>query len=214
MKLNNEKRTKKSKPKKSKATGEKETADGALSYSGPFRPPINLAARKKYTTLLNYATQTISSDAAGVITGNVGIGNPSGAASWTKLAAVFDEFRVLSCVIQYNPVDRYDAPLAITTAVSQPPLLILIDRDSSASPASVATASGYESCKQVGLSDPFMITYRMNGVREATFVTTSTPTNSPARGFEWIASASSSTVSVTFGYLFISWLVQFRGMSV
>jgi hypothetical protein len=213
MKLNNEKRIKKSK-KSTARTTEKETPDGALSYKGPLRPPINLAGRKKYTTLLNYATQTISSDAAGAITGNVGIGNPSGAASWTKLAAVFDEFRVLSCIIQYNPVDRYDAPLAITTSVSQPPLLVLIDRDSSASPASVASASGYESCKQVGLSDPWVITYRMNGIREATFVTTGTPTSSPARGFEWIASAASSTVSSTFGYLFISWLVQFRGMSV
>jgi len=209
-------------PKNNKKRGNRKRKNGrkagsstnSLVYTGPYRPLQNIAGTRSVISVLNYATQTIASDGAGAIAGNIGIGNPSGAASWAKLAAVYDEFRVLSCRIQFNPVDRYDAPLAVTTSVNQPPLLVLIDRDSSNTPANAAAAAGYESCRQVSLSDPWVVGYKMAGVREAVFVTTATPTSSPARGFEWISNAPSATISTTFGYLFLTWLVQFRGIDV
>jgi hypothetical protein len=184
----------------------------SLRYLGPLKIPATSDNRRLTVGQLHYAGTGISSSAAGVISGNIGIGNPSGASAWAAFAALYDEFRVLSFHVEYTPYDRYSAPLAVTTSIVEPALLIAIDRDSAATPTTVGQLASYESCRQVSLADPFTMSYRMDGVREAVWVTTASPSGSPARGFEWIGTATSATNSYFFGNLFVTWIVQFRGV--
>jgi hypothetical protein len=184
----------------------------SITYRGPCKIPSTTDNRRITVGQLHYAATGISSSAAGVISGNIGIGNPSGASAWAAFAALYDEFRVLAFVVEFTPYDRYSAPLAVTTSVVEPALLIAIDRDSAATPTTVGQLASYESCRQVSLSDPFRMEYKMDGVREATWVTTASPSSSPARGFEWIGTANSATNSYFFGNLFATWIVQFRGV--
>jgi hypothetical protein len=184
----------------------------SLTYRGPLKIPSTLDNRRLTVGQLHYAGTGISSSAAGVISGNIGIGNPSGASAWAAFAALYDEFRVLSFVVEFTPYDRYSAPLAVTTSIVEPALLIAIDRDSAATPTTLGQLAAYESCRQVSLSDPFRMHYKMDGVREATWVTTASPSSSPARGFEWIGTSNSATNSYFFGNLFCTWIVQFRGV--
>jgi hypothetical protein len=183
----------------------------AITYRGPLTSTGIRQQDHTYTAPLHYSL-AISSSAAGAISGNVDTGNPSGGSGWSTLATVWDEFRVLSARVYYQPVDRYDAPLAVTTAVNQPPLLIALDRDSSATPGSIAVIQAYESCRMVSLSDPWTISWKMDGVVEAEFITTAAPTGSRSRGFIYLALSNSATINTTFGYIFVTFLVQFRGL--
>jgi hypothetical protein len=183
----------------------------AISYRGPLSTTGMKQQDHTYTAPLHYSS-ALSSSAAGAISGNIDMGNPSGGSGWSTLAGVWDEFRVLGAKVKYVPVDRYDAPVAVTTSVNQPPLLVAIDRDSSATPSTTAQIQAYESCDIHGLSDPFSLSWKMDGVVEAEFVTTAAPTGSRSRGLIWLGVANSATVSTTFGYWFITFLVQFRGL--
>lgn len=209
---------KRTKTRKNKSKRSRGRNNGGLSnpdslrYNGPLKMPSTRDNRRMTVGQLHYAATGISSSAAGVISGNIGIGNPNGASSWAAFAGLYDEFRVLSALIEYTPYDRYSSPLAVTTSVVEPALLIAIDRDSSATPTSVGQIAAYESCRQVSLADPFRMSYKMDGVREAVWVTTAAPTGSPARGFLWIGTANSATNSYFFGNLFVTYLVQFRGV--
>jgi len=156
---------------------------------------------------------TVSSTAGFVVSGNIDTGNPSNASGWTNLATVYDEFRVVAAEIQYHPVDRYDAPLSVTTTVNYPPILAAIDRDSSATPATTTAIQEYESCRMFGAQDPFMLSWKADGIDEMDFNTTATPSSSKPRGFIWICANNAGVASTTFGYLFITFVVEFRGVN-
>jgi len=181
-----------------------------IIYTGPYKLPAASTNETVTTETLHFQGGTIASTAAGAIQSSVNIGDPSGSGAWAKFAAIYDEYRILSALIEYQPVDRYDAPLAVTVAINQPPLLIAVDRDSNPGVISASSISAYESCRMVNLSDPFSIGMKMNGVREAAWQTTAGP-SIVARGFVWSATTGSATVSTTFGYFLISWIIQFRG---
>jgi hypothetical protein len=186
----------------------------SINYTGPTKLQSFEDNARTTCIQMHLGTTGISSTAGGVISGNISFGNPSSAAAWSAAAALYDEFRVLSCVIEYKPYDRYSAPLAVTTAVVEPVCFIAIDRDSSATPTSVDIITGYESCQMVSLSDPWKVSYKMSGVREAAFVTTASPASSPTRGFLWLSNQISGTDSYFFGLLFVTWIIQFRGVDV
>lgn len=185
-------------------------APSALVYSGPFATASTRQNTNVFSLIL-HGVFTVSSDGAGVIAGNINTANPSSTGRWAALATQFDEFRPLAGRVTFQPVDRYDAPLAVTVAINQPPLLTAIDRDSSTTPSSTSVVVNYESCKMRCLSDPFSMSWKMNGIADATWITTATPSNVKPKGFIWIGETSSATINTTFGYLLVDYIIQFRG---
>lgn len=183
----------------------------SLSYNGPI---IQRGTKQQdhTVTVRIHGIQTISSDAAGAIAGSFNSGNPSTFTNWSSLAADWDEFRILGSRWHYEPVDRYDAPLAITTSVSQPPLLFALDRDSASAPGTTGAILVYEDVELYCLSDPFTRSWTMDGPEEANWITTNSPSSSKPRGWLWIAQGASSTINTTFGFALVTLLVQFKGV--
>jgi len=154
--------------------------------------------------VLSLATQ-VSSNGSGIINNTFGLQNPSSFPGWSNLAAVYDEYRVLSAKIQWIPVNGYNKVVATQTCAT--PLYVVMDRDSVTTLASVTSACVYDSVKAFDLERPFTYAkYKMNGAREATFQTTASPANLGA----YALFSNNLTASLAYGTIFMQMLVQFR----
>lgn len=150
-------------------------------------------------------TQTvmITTSAGGVI--NTVIASAlSNFLSYSSAAALFDEFRMLSCICSYTP----SVENAVINLVSYTPCVSVVDRDSATALTSYAGGMDAESAHSFALNKRDVQIYRMNGsgLGESTF------TSSAIQNFIWIKYYSSSLTGTTnYGQATMRALFQFRG---
>jgi len=175
-----------------------------LKYSGPARPLAVIEQTQLVTKLMSLSF-VISSNGSGVINNTFGLQNPSSFSNWADMAGVYDEYRVLSATIKYVPSNGYNKVVATQTCLT--PLFVVLDRDSVTTLATTTAALAYDSVEMFDLERPFTYSkYKMNGAREATFITTAAPANLGAYCF-W---ANNLTASLQYGTVLMQMLVQFR----
>ncbi len=173
-------------------------------YNGPFIPRAIKTQTQLVEKILNLST-TISSNGSGVINNTFGLQNPSSFAQWASYASVFDEYRVLAARIKYIPSNGYNKVVATQTCLT--PLYVVLDRDSVTTLATVTQAITYDSCEMYDLERPFVYAkFKMNGVRESTFITTAAPTN--LGGYSFFS--NNLTATQQYGTILMTMLVQFR----
>ncbi len=187
----------------------RELPDTALRYSGPYILPQDKQGKTlKSLTLHNSAN--VVAGAAGSISYSFNIGDPSGANAWNEAAALFDEFRVLSCRVEFLPYNPYNGALAVGTAITQTPLIVAFDRDSTPASPTAAQCQGYGSAHYEMSSNRFIgLDYKMEGPEEAVWVTTASPGSSKSRGF-LLAGINAVTNNLPVGAACYTWIVQFR----
>ncbi len=183
-------------------------ADGpsanSLVYRGPFVPRPIVMQEQLVLKCLKLATD-ITSTGAGVINNTFGLQNPSSFPAWTNLAAEFDEYRVLAAKLTFTPSNGYNKVVATQTCVT--PIFVVLDRDSVSTLATRNAALFYDSCKMFDLERPFVFAaWKMNGAREATFLTTASPTNLGCYAFF----ANNLSATLQYGTVLFELLVQFR----
>jgi hypothetical protein len=187
-------------------------SDRVLDYRGPLKIPRGI--EQDQPVLANLFVQlALASGAGGVIATEYDDGM-SAYAGWGAYSANYDEYRVLGIQVEYFPNNRYSK-----TTVTCTPVFSVVDRDSTGVLTSATQATSYESCRILSLEDPWTdrrdyagsacqpIQLHMRGVRDAAYITTATTT--PTKAIKLYASGLS--VSTTYGLIFVTALVQFRG---
>lgn len=171
------------------------------TYSGPIVRRIERQAKDTKTIVLTEFV-TVASSGAGVIN-LVQAGNPSTASNWADTNTVWGEYRLLGFTCFFMPFNRYSKT---TTNVS--PTAVVVDRRNSTALTSLANAAAHASCQMKSLEDPWSITIKMDGEEEANFLAVSSP-----NAFQWLKFyATGLTISTNYGYLFVSYRVQYRNV--
>jgi hypothetical protein len=132
-------------------------------------------------------------------------GDPSGCTDWSDYSSSYDEFRVLAVSFYYSP----NSFASNGASNSYAPIYSVIDRDSSTALTTYAAAANYGSLAVHSLDRKWSRTWKMNGVREATYVNTQSPVTTGAFKF-----FSSGLSNVTFGRFLCVYRVQFRGRGI
>lgn len=182
-----------------------------LSYHGPMSLPGSMMQNAPIVASLFY-TSTISSDAVGLIS-TIYNNDPSVYADFSNYASLYDEYRYLGIELEFFPNNRYSK----TTTTCLPGVGV-VDRDDTTALASVALGFQYESNMVLSLEDPWTdrrhyrgalpsLKMKMNGAKEATWITTATPvaTGCIKIRFEGLSS------STQYGRILVRGLFQFRG---
>jgi len=199
-------RSQRKNPRRRRSSRKGELPSNALIYRGPVSPVIN-ASGSHMSTIEVHGNLALTSSAGGVLSGVISLRNPSQTSGWTNLVGVYDEFRVLASSFKFVPQNTYNSTIAQAT----PPILTFIDRDTSIVPTTTTIAQSYESCKVHSLSTSWSRTYRMMSADEAIFVNSSAPTGVKTGSFAFIT-INTTANSITYGYIFFSYLVQFRAV--
>jgi hypothetical protein len=196
------------------ATLFKEPKSDAIAYRGPIWAPSAPGNADLITTNLIYGV-TLSSTAAGLITTTFDQ-SMTGLTGWANFSALYDEYRVLGCQVEFFPSNRYSK-----TATFCAPGFAVVDRDSNGALVSAAEALGYSSCRIMTLEDPWTdskeyrgssipsLSWRMDSVLDAQFVTTAAPSGATKPTIKLYFSGLSA--STAYGFVIQRVLVQFRG---
>lgn len=171
-------------------------------YTGPARIPKAVQERETVSVPINYGPSGQSGNGSGAVLG-LWTNDPSGYQDWSSLAAVYDEYRVLSMTVKWLPVNRYNQPtnVIVGTGVSA------IDRDDVTSITTEAAMLEYGSAMIHNLADPWTRTVKMAGIEDALWVTTATP--KPTFCIKFVS--QNNTASVHYGNVYLLALCQFRG---
>lgn len=173
----------------------------ANSYYGPIVRPIERQARDTKTMVLNNF-YTLTSTAGGVIA-DVIPGNPSNASNWADTNTVWGEYRLLGFSISFMPFNRYSK-----TTTNCVPFAVIIDRRNSTALASTTAAASHASCVMHSSEDPWTMSVKMSNAEESQFIAVSSPS-----AYQWFKFyASGLTVSTGYGYLLVTYRVQFRNV--
>jgi len=133
--------------------------------------------------------------------------NPSGADNWTEYSNSWGEYRVLAMRVEYEPVQVVN-----TAAVTAAPLVhsVLHQASLPSSPSNYGQAFSLGDAKLGNTMRKFVRVWRMSGTAEATYQNTLAPA---ATSLTVTSSAFGLTTATTYGYAFITYLVQFRTSS-
>lgn len=195
------KRDKKNKKKKTSPYDRCNPDARVIDYRGPIDVPGTNEQIDHIAVNIHYVVG-VSSSAAGVINA-IYRSDPSAGADWASFTSAYHEYRVLAMRVRYEPSNRYSK----TTTICQP-LVTVVDHNNGSALGSYAAAYGHQSAKLVTLEDPWVRNWRMHDVQEADFIET---TVAPTQVSGVKLYADSLSVSTTYGMVFITWLVQFRG---
>lgn len=194
------------KARASNALARVNVASTALTYRGPVVMPKAKQQDEVWTTQINVAN-AIASTAGGVIdTVFTPASQVQSSSDWASLAAVWNEWRILSARVELNPWNKYNLPT--TTVVT--PLYTVVDRSVSTAIASLATAVNFNSCVAHEPSTKVVRIAKMESPEEAEWVTTSSSPGSSSQ-FNIKLFSSGNTASTTYYDYFNSYMVQFRG---
>lgn len=191
------------KPKKKQTLKKVNPSANSLGYRGPYKLP----GSKEQNTLYTIECRSVlscASDGSGNIT-TVVDNNPSGYLDWSSIAALWDEYRPLSLLVEFRPNNRYSKTTTVTV-----PIYVVVDRDSVGAIASKNAAVQYESCSTNSLDDPWRKgakTIGISGLTTTQWITTA----SPSATYCIKMFASGCSLSTTYGDLLITLLVQVRG---
>lgn len=170
-------------------------------YRGPV---VQYGERNQTRTSVIVLRQflTVGSTVGGVIA-DVISSSPASAANWADTNLVWGEYRCLAMSMQYLPSNRYSK---VTTTTL--PCAVIKDRRNATALASLADGADHEGCYIKSLEDPWSMTMKMNGIEESIFLPVSGPT-----AFFWFKFyVSGLTPSTNYGYLLVTYRVQFRNV--
>ena len=143
----------------------------------------------------------ITTDGAGALA-TVVSNSPVQAQNWANYAAVFDSYRVLAMILEFDPFWTVNCTFA--------PVASVVDRSDSTALTSYGLAERYESSKKTPGQKRFRQYVNMSGSEEALFKQTSAPVAD-----NWIKLYSSgNTASFTLARLNVVLIVQFRGVGI
>jgi len=132
--------------------------------------------------------------------------NPSSADNWTEYSNAWGEYRVLAMRVEYEPVQ-----IVNTAAVAAAPLVhSVVHQPSLSSPGNYGQAFSIGDAKLGNTMRKHVRTWRMSGTAEATYQNTLSPA---ATSLAFVNSAFGLTTATTYGYAFITYLIQFRTSS-
>lgn len=172
----------------------------AIVYRGPMR--IKQAKDQQDTiTVSLFFVGNLSSTSAAVLN-QIYADDPASAGDWSNFTASWQEFRVLGMELKYFPANRYSKSTTVCV-----PIVGVVDRSSSSLLSSYSQAYSYASARILSLEDPFDMKARMADSTEAEFQ----PVGNYNPYFYFKFYGDSLSVSTTYGKVFITYLIEFRG---
>ncbi len=125
--------------------------------------------------------------------------------NWSNISGNYTEWRILSGHLHYEPVNKYNQPT--TNVINN--VYTVIDRNSATALSSTSVALGYTDCEIHNLQEPFDMKWKMSGIGEATWVSTSsTPAAADRVYAKFYSSGNSNSINVG-EYLYV-YLVEFK----
>lgn len=133
--------------------------------------------------------------------------DPSNSTQWAELAGVYDSYRVLAFCVEWRPT----LIIGGSTPTYVSALAVVSDRNDSAALASYVLAAEYgPNCKIQSGGAPWQRLSNMASTEDSTFLSCGSPA---ARA--WIKTYSSgNTASTTIAQCLVTYLIEFRGVSV
>jgi len=165
------------------------------------------AAMQTMTRVIGYQT-AMATTGAGVLTGVV-TNQPTGSPDWSALAGLYSEYRVLGFKVVYVPLYQNYIPAIATSPKQQSALVWFGVRGSLTPPTTYSEALGFGGSVVGHTQQRMTKVSRMNGVQEGAFINTGGTGVSATLGFY----ADGLDFSTTYGYNYITWLIQFRNPS-
>lgn len=169
-----------------------------ISYKGPISIPV-----ADTTTVVLVDSGTIATAMAAVTILATFNNNPSNARNWTEYSTSWAEYRVLGIKFSYFPVTN--TPNGVLLAGSG---FTSIFHGTSVAPTSLAEASSTGVSRSFNVFKPFVRTWRMCDINEATY----TLTSAPASTSDTLVVYATNVIpgATTFGNVQIEYLVQFK----
>lgn len=172
----------------------------ALQYTGPLVPYAFKQENEVRTEVMRLDTEVVAT--AGGVAANVVGSNPASFSNWSQFGATYDEYRVLSMVLHFEPYQRYH-----DAALNQSPMYVVTDRADATALTSYQNALEYSSCTCYNTADRWNKSIKMNGSEDAAWIPVST-------GYSALyvkVYAAILTASTAIGRFNTTLLVQFRG---
>lgn len=178
----------------------------ALIYRGPTQMPKAKQEDDTWVTQINIIN-AVASTAGGVInTVFTPASQIQSSSDWASLAALWNEFRILSVRVQLIPWNKYNLPSTTIAA----PVYSVIDRSTTTALASLSSVANYNSAEQHEPSTKIVRVAKMEDVEEAIWTSTSTAPANDTQFHVKLYSAGNSNSTIYYDY-FNSYMVQFRG---
>lgn len=190
----------KNKNKKSKRNPFEGPSSSAIKYNGPLRlPRFKMNMDTIVAELSN--SFTISSNGGGTFA-NVIANNLASYLDNTSYTALYDEYRSISMQATYYPNLSGGAQASVAYQVAYG----VIDNDNSAALTTVSSAVDYASVKPFTLDQKMILTWKMNGTEDASFI------NNSGTATVWFKYyCTGLTASTSYGTIVVKTLFQFRG---
>jgi hypothetical protein len=188
--------------KKSGKSQQNMASASSIIYRGPVISRQEVLQQEMFETV-SHEDVTVTTTGTSAITQAIPVSNPSSSTSWSSLAALYDEFRVIASSCQWVPITS--AALATTIGGV---LLGAVDRDSAVVPTTYAALPYYDSCRYTPIDRPIKFEWKMTGTDEAVWLNTSSPATTGAFKFFCQCAAFASTVA---GHFHVVYRIQFRG---
>ncbi len=190
------------KPKRRQRRREAVPNASATAYTGPI---IRSLATTQGISVNLRQVVTVTTTAGGVASTTVN-NNPSSGDNWADYVAAWSEYRVLGIQFEYVPfykVNYFNGALNITDA---PMVFSTLHSPSTPAPASISQAWGYGSSKLSSLMTHVKNNWHMSSTEEAGFISTAAPASTDTA----LLLYANGSALITYGQLFITYLVQFR----
>jgi len=182
---------------------------GVAVYTGPIK---TIRDKQEVKTTVEVCTEVIQFSSTGANIINVVVGNAPGSTSqWSQFAGAYDEYRTLGFKVHFLPYSKYNSPLYAhgAGALGLPIVYGVVDHDNAGALTSIANATAYSSIVPCPLWREWSVTAKMNGLDEAQYINTSSPTNNA--WIKFYCPNEQLDSSQVYGDLFVQYRVQFRG---
>lgn len=188
----------------------KQTARGMSAVQTQYRGPIRLPTQdgldtRTYRVNLSFS-DTLVSDGSGVMSGYINGGAVSLSSDWTAVAELYRDFRVLGIEVRWVPFynGSYQSSLAHGAGA-----IASVRAAQAAAPADLDSVIQIATWKPMKSSSPTRIHWKMNGIEEAGFSQTSTPSDQNRGGMVWYINGL--TDSSQYGTVYYTFLIEARG---
>lgn len=178
----------------------------ALVYRGPLQMPKAKQEDDTWTTQVNIINTIVSSAGGVIATVFSPASQVQSSSDWVSLAALWNEWRVLSARVELIPWNKYNTP---TTTVAAP-LYSVIDRQSTTAIGSLATVANYNSAEAHEPSTKVIRVAKMEDLGEAEWQDVGSAAATSSQ-FNIKLFSSGNTATTTYYDYFNSYMVQFRG---
>jgi len=159
------------------------------------------------TTMTTTITGTgeLGTNASGVMSGGQYTSDVTTTSEWTSWADTYQEYRVLGIRFQWVPLRT----AAYNNTSQLPPTGAIATRHNPGvtAPTALATLVNTSTFKLWNAGNPMEISWRMKGIDEASFQSTSSATS--LGGIVYYLQGG--TTSANFGRFVVTWVVQFKG---